>query len=66
MAEHRTHSIRDAWSRRVIGQIGLVSGDGAAMPLSSARRPHGDAKLVRETPWNHRGRHDSTFLKNCR
>src|SRR5271168_5272685 len=36
-----------------IGQIGLVSGDGAAMLLSSGWRPHGESKLVQETPWNH-------------
>jgi hypothetical protein len=32
-----------------VGQIGLVSGDGAAMLLSSGRRPHGESKWVRET-----------------
>ena len=26
-----------------VGQIGLVSGDGAAMLLSSGRRPHGES-----------------------
>src|ERR1700731_2419975 len=44
-----------------VGQIGLVSGDGAAMLLSSGWRPHGESKLVQEAPWNHRGRHDSTL-----
>jgi len=39
-----------------VGKVGLVSGDGAAMLLSSSRRPHGESKLVRETPWNHGGR----------
>jgi hypothetical protein len=38
------------------GQIGLLLGDGAAMLLSSGRRPHGESQLVQETPWNHRRR----------
>ena len=45
-----------------VGQIGLVSGDGAAMLLSSGRHPHGGSKLVRESPWNG-GRQDSTIFK---
>ena len=31
-----------------VGQIGLVSGNRAAMLLSSSRRPHGETRLVRE------------------
>jgi class 3 adenylate cyclase/predicted ATPase len=38
-----------------VGQIGLVSRDGAAMLLSSGWRPHGESKLVGETPWNRGG-----------
>jgi class 3 adenylate cyclase len=37
-----------------VGQIGLVSGDGADMLLSTGWRPHGESR-VRETPWNHGG-----------
>jgi hypothetical protein len=38
-----------------VGQIGLVSGDEAAMLMSSDWRPHGESKLVQEYPWNHGG-----------
>src|SRR3984957_7646742 len=38
-----------------VRQIGLVSGDNAAMLSSSSWRPHGESKLVQETPWNHGG-----------
>src|ERR1700722_3854240 len=40
----------------LIGQIGLVSLDGAAMLSSSSWRPPGESKLVQETAWNHGGR----------
>jgi hypothetical protein len=33
-----------------VGQIGLVSGDGAAMLLSSGRRPHGESKVGSRNP----------------
>src|ERR1019366_8911665 len=39
-----------------VRQIGLVSADNAAMLSSSSWRPHGESKLVQETPWNHGGR----------
>jgi hypothetical protein len=42
--------------RLCVGQIGLVSGDNAAMLSSSGWRPHGESKLVQETLWNHRSR----------
>jgi len=47
-----------------VGKIGLVSGDRAAMLLSSGRRPHGESKVGSRNPWNHGGRHDSTFFKS--
>ena len=53
-------------SPRDVAQIGLVSGDGAAMLLSSGLPPHGEFRLARETAWNHGGRHDLTIFKNCR
>src|SRR4029077_7542395 len=33
-----------------VGQIGLVSPDGAAMPLSSGWRPHGESKIGSRNP----------------
>ncbi len=33
-----------------VGKIGLVSGDGAAMLLSSGRRPHGESKVGSRNP----------------
>jgi hypothetical protein len=39
-----------------VGQIGLVSGDNAAMLSSISWRPDGESKLVQEAPWNHGGR----------
>jgi hypothetical protein len=48
-----------------VRQIGLVSGDNAAMLSSSSWRPHGESKLVQETPWNHDGRQrHNPFSKN--
>jgi hypothetical protein len=36
-----------------VRQIGLVSGDNAAMLSWSSWRPHGESKLVQAIPWNH-------------
>jgi len=47
-----------------IGQIGLVSLDGAAMLSSSSWRPHGESKLVQELPWNHGGRRCVNLFRN--
>ena len=49
-----------------VGQIGLVSGDGAAMLLSSSRGPHGESKSVQEPLGITAGADDSTFFKDCR
>ena len=47
----------------VFAQIGLVSGDGTSMLLSSGRRPLANPSWFK---WNHGGRHDSTLFKSCR
>jgi hypothetical protein len=49
-----------------VGQIGLVSVDGAAMLLSSDRCPHGESNWFGKTPWNHLWRHHSILFKNWR
>ena len=38
-----------------VGQIGLVSRDGAAMLLSSGWRPHDQSQVGSRNPWNHGG-----------
>jgi hypothetical protein len=48
-----------------VGQIGLVSRDGAAMLLSSGWRPHGEGWLEKPLGIT-AGRRDSTLFKNCR
>src|SRR6516164_8577069 len=55
----RRAGLRQVWrddAPLCVGQIGLVSCDGAAILLSSGRRPHGESKLVQETSWNNGGR----------
>jgi hypothetical protein len=49
-----------------VGQIGLVSGDDAAMLLSSSWRPHGESKVGSRNPLESPRRYDSTLFKNSR
>ena len=42
--------LRRDYAPLCVGQIGLVSGDGAAMLLSSGRRPHGKSKVGSRNP----------------
>ena len=48
-----------------VGQIGLVSGDGAAMLLSSGWRPHGEFKVGSRNPLESRGAITQPFAKTA-
>jgi hypothetical protein len=50
-----------------VGQIGLVSRDGAAMLQSGGRRPHGESKSVKEKPLGiTAGVMTQSLFKGCR